>query len=92
MTIYEVEYRDCSQGDGYGRQYFTSKRGADKTATEIIREHRRRVTARNEAEEIPNNYYNWPADPGEDPDPTVNTLKFTGTPRQMVLKALRYRT
>lgn len=91
MTIYEVEYRDCSRGDGYSRQYFTSKRLADKTATEIIREHVCSVAARLQAEEIPNNHYNLPADPGEDPDPRVNTLEFTGTPRQMVLWALRYR-
>ena len=91
MTIYEVEYSQADAGDGFGRLYCTSKTEATRTAAEIRRDYRHAVKARLDAEAIPNNYYNWPADPGENPRPRVNKLTFTGTPLEMVLDALRYR-
>lgn len=93
MTVYEVCYSDAPQGDGFGRMYFTSKAAAKKAAADLVREHRRATAARLAAENDPKvDYYDWPASPGEHPEPKINDLTFTGSPKQMVLDALRYRS
>ena len=90
MTVYEVRYIAEYEGDGFGRLYFPSKAAANRASAEITREHRRAVKARIAAEEMPNNFYNWPADPGADPRPEVKKLTFTGSRLKMLLDALRY--
>ena len=93
MTIYEVCYSDAPTGDGFGRMYFTSKAAAKRAAAELIREHRKDTAARLAAENDPKvDFYDWPADPGEDPRPRIHDLHFHGTPKKMVLDALRYRS
>ena len=90
MTVYEVCYTAESAPDGFGRLYLTSKAAAQHAAADIKREHRRQVSARLAAEKTAD-YYDWPALPGEEPRPEVSKLTFTGTPLEMIVKALRYR-
>jgi hypothetical protein len=87
MKIYELRYRCESKADGYNREYFTSRRATEKGLAQLKREHAAETKAAEAQREAGELYAVFPI---YYPDEAkIDVLEFTGTAREMVLRALR---
>jgi hypothetical protein len=90
MKIYEVSFVSESMGDGYQRMYTMSRRAAARRIAELRRQHRQKAAAAQARQDCGDDhplFRTYAVD-----NIHVKELTFRGTPRQMVLEALRYRS
>lgn len=88
MRIWELAYPCEGQPDGYGHEWFTSKRAAEKALAELKRE----VAATEKAHAaFDGNPYDAPPLSTAKPEwADIRPVDFHGTAQQMVLQALRH--
>ena len=92
MRIWELCYYSETGPDGYERHYFTSRRAAADRLAELRRDLAEAWKKYKAWEAAGGNYYDQPTVPTiELVEADITPLDFRGTPRQMVLSALRYR-
>jgi hypothetical protein len=89
MTIYEISYVSDDAPNGYQHEWFTSQAARLRRIIELRRQHAQETAAadgrRERGEGAP--YFGHPTYRVDEID--EDTLTFRGTPRQMVLQALR---